>query len=270
MREFDLSSELVVISGAAGGLGRPICNRLAGLGADVVAVDVVDAPAPPIARDVDLSISPPDGSTTRRRAGEVWYARADVAETTEVEQVLDAVEERFGRAPSVVCCHAGMVESFGILEYPVDAFDQLFKVNVRTAFVLAQAAARRWRTAGVPGHLIFTSSWVQDYPWPEIAPYCASKAAIYSLMRSFAKELAGSGIRANALLPGIVAAGMAQRQWDEDEAYRRLAQEVIALGTMQEPSSVADAFAFLCSDLAKYMTGSALRVDGGCSLGGTV
>jgi NAD(P)-dependent dehydrogenase (short-subunit alcohol dehydrogenase family) len=159
-----------------------------------------------------------------------------------------------------------MVQSYGILDYPPDALDELFRANVRTAFVLAQEAARHWIGAGVGGHLIFTSSWVQDYPWPEIAPYCASKAALHSLMRSFAKELAGAGIRANAVRPGIVSAGMARRQWDEDENYRRRAQQVIALGEPQTPESVADAFVFLCSPLASYMTGSALTVDGGCGL----
>ena len=98
-------------------------------------------------------------------------------------------------------------------------------------------------------------------------PLFASKAAVYSLMRSFAKELAPYGIRANAVLPGIVSAGMARRQWDEDPAYRRRAQEAIALGELQDPNSVADAFAFLCSPMASYMTGSPLLVDGGCALG---
>lgn len=265
----DLSGELIVISGAAGGLGRPVCVRLASLGADVAAVDIVDRPVEFVEHDRDARLRS-DSSNHGTRPGEIWYVHADVGEPGETERLFNAVEKHFGREASTVCCHAGMVESYSVVNYPVDAFDLLFRMNVRTAFVLAQAAARRWRAAGLAGHLIFTSSWVQDHPWPEIAPYCASKAAVYSLMRSFAKELAKDGIRANALLPGIVAAGMARRQWDEDEEYRRRAAVAIALGTMQDPRSVADAFAFLCSDLAKYMTGSALKVDGGCSLGGSV
>lgn len=182
--------------------------------------------------------------------------------------MLATVAERCGQLPTTVCCHAGIVDAYPVLDYPLEAFDELFRVNLRGAFVLAQAAARHWKTAGTGGHLIFTSSWVQDHPWPEIAPYSASKAALYSLMRSFAKELAPLGIRANAVLPGIAAVGMARRQWDEDAGYRQRAQQVIALGRLQDPRSIADAFAFLCSPSAAYMTGSALRVDGGCSLGG--
>jgi NAD(P)-dependent dehydrogenase (short-subunit alcohol dehydrogenase family) len=249
----DLSNELVLISGGAGALGQYICPKLADCGATVVSVDVTESGA--------------DGLTAEATQG-VWHLRADVSQRTEVSGALDSVLERFGRHPSTVCCHAGVAGSYPILDYPLDAFDEIFKANVRGAFVLAQAAARRWRDAGVGGHLIFTSSWVQDYPWPEIGPYCASKAALYSLMRSFAKELAPYGIRANAVLPGIVSAGMARKQWDEDPGYRQRAQDAIALGELQDPSSVADAFAFLCSPLASYMTGTPLLVDGGCALRG--
>lgn len=246
--DLDLSGELVVISGGEGALGRAICARLAELGAKVVSVDTT-------AR-TELSAPTP-----------ILHYRADVSDAAEVEAMLEAISGSGGRLPTTVCCHAGIVESHPVLDYPLTAFDELFNVNVRGAFVLAQAAARRWRDAGSRGHLIFTSSWVQDYPWSDIAPYCASKAAVYALMRSFAKELAPLGIRANAILPGIVSAGMARRQWDTDPEYRRRAQQAVALGELQDPRSVADAFAFLCSSLAGYMTGSALRVDGGCSLG---
>ena len=248
MADLDLSSETVVISGGEGALGQAVCDRLTGLGATVVSVDIATRTEP---------------MTTPQ----MLRYRADVSDIHEVDGMLDAVMEQCGRLPTTVCCHAGVVASHPILEYPLEAFDESFRVNVRGAFVLAQAAARRWKASGTGGHLIFTSSWVQDYPWPDIAPYCASKAAVGSLMRSFAKELAPLGIRANALLPGIVGAGMARRQWDEDAQYRRRAEQVIALGKLQETRSVADAFAFLCSPLAAYMTGSALLVDGGCSLG---
>jgi NAD(P)-dependent dehydrogenase (short-subunit alcohol dehydrogenase family) len=249
--DIDLSGELVLISGGEGALGQYVCARLAGCGATVVSVDVAHG----------------ENGRTGEAPEDVWPFQADISVSAEVEELLDTVRGRFGRHPTTVCCHAGVVAAHPVLDYPLDAFDDLFRVNVRGAFVLAQAAARRWRDAGVAGHLIFTSSWVQDYPWPEIAPYCASKAALYSLMRSFAKELAPFGIRANAVLPGIVSAGMARRQWDEDPEYRRRAQGAIALGELQDPSSVADAFAFLCSPMASYMTGSPFLVDGGCALG---
>jgi NAD(P)-dependent dehydrogenase (short-subunit alcohol dehydrogenase family) len=159
-----------------------------------------------------------------------------------------------------------MVEAYPVTEYPIERFDALMQVNLRASFVVAQEAARRWRAQGIRGHLIFTTSWVQDVPWPEITPYNASKAAMKAMMRGFARELAADGIRANAIAPGIVAVGMARRQWDTDPGYRARAGRAIPLGEMQPPASVANAFLFLCSPMAAYMTGSVLLVDGGCSL----
>ncbi len=167
--------------------------------------------------------------------------------------------------PDTVCCHAGMVEAYPITEYPLTGFDHLMDINLRAAFIVAQTAARHWQAHGLPGHLIFTTSWVQEVPWPEITPYNVSKAGLRMLMRGFARELAPA-IRANAIAPGIVGVGMAKRQWDTDPAYRSRAAKAIPLGYMQPPESVAHAFLFLCSGMASYMTGSVLLVDGGCSL----
>jgi NAD(P)-dependent dehydrogenase (short-subunit alcohol dehydrogenase family) len=139
-------------------------------------------------------------------------------------------------------------------------------VNVKTAFLLGQAAARAMVADEIAGHLIFTVSWVADVPWPEIGPYSASKAAMKQLSRTFARELADKGIRANAMAPGIVGVGLAKIQWDTEPSYKARAQKAVPLGALQTPESVADAFLFLCSPAADYMTGSVLVVDGGCSL----
>jgi NAD(P)-dependent dehydrogenase (short-subunit alcohol dehydrogenase family) len=93
-----------------------------------------------------------------------------------------------------------------------------------------------------------------------------SKSAMNAMMRGFAREMAPHGIRANAIAPGIVGVGLARRQWDTDQAYKARAAKAIPLGFMQPPESVANAFVFLCSDMAAYMTGSTLLIDGGCSL----
>lgn len=237
----DLSGRLILISGGAGALGTAIVDTLRRFGARVVVNDVTGV----------------DGED---------FLVADVADESAVESLFDRCVQRYGRMPDAVCCHAGMVAAHPIQEFPLDAFDAHMRLNVRGNFVLARAAASRWIAAGVPGHLVFTTSWVQDVPWPEIGPYNATKAAVKSLTRSFARELAPHQIRANAIAPGIVAAGMAQHQWDTQPDYRRRAAKAIPLGHLQPPQSVADAFLFLLSPLAAYMTGSTLLVDGGASL----
>ena len=110
-------------------------------------------------------------------------------------------------------------------------------------------------------------SWCSgEIPWPEIGPYCVSKAGVRMLARSMARELAAHRIRVNVVAPGIVHAGMARRQYETDPAYARRASVVIPLGEMGTAEQVAQAVAFLCSPQAAYMTGSVLLVDGGASL----
>lgn len=246
----DLSAKTIFITGGAGAIGRVVVQTLAAHGARVAVNDIVDA-------DEARAVLP--------ASERVSYFRADLAQQPQVQAAFDLVEASLG-LPNVVCCHAGMVMVAPVQSYPLDDFDQLMNLNTRAAFIVAQEAVKRWLRAGVQGHLIFTTSWVADVPWPEITPYTMSKSAMNAMMRGFARELAQHGIRANAIAPGIVGAGLSKRQWDTDPAYRARASKAIPLGFMQPPESVANAFVFLCSDMAAYMTGSVLLVDGGCSL----
>src|SRR5579884_4320632 len=161
------------------------------------------------------------------------------------------------------CWHGTVVP---ILEYSEADWDRILNLNLKSAFMVAQASAQAMIQQGIKGKIIFTSSWVQDVPWPNITPYNVSKSGMKMLMRGMARELAPHGIRVNSIAPGIVAVGMAKRQWDTEPDYRRRAQKAIPLGYMQPPESVADAFLFLCSDASDYITGTTLLVDGGCSL----
>ena len=249
----DLSGRRALVTGGVGGLGVAVVQRLSDHGAVVVVNDLMDSPA---ARERLKNC-------VEKRTP---YLQADLRDSAEVERLLREGELAAGGPFDLICCHAGIVDSHQVDEFPIESFDQIQALNVRSSYLVASAATRRWRAQELPGNLIFTSSWVQDVPWPGIAPYAASKAAIHSLMRSFARELAPYGIRSNAVAPGIVGVGMAKRQWDNEPDYRSRAERAIPLGELQTPDSVADAFLFLASPLSAYMTGSTLLVDGGCSL----
>lgn len=249
----DLSNQIVLITGGAGAIGRVVTRELATHGAHVIVNDIVE---PAVAQEALTAAAVP--------LDHVTYHQADVTEPAVVEQLLDEITAQIG-LPTTVCCHAGMVEAHPIDQYPIEVFDKLMNLNLRSAFLLARATSQRWIAAEQPGHLIFTASWVQDVPWPEITPYNTSKAGMKAMARGFARELAPR-IRANVVAPGIVGVGMAKRQWDTEPEYRARASKAIPLGEMQSPESVAHAFLFLCSPMASYMTGSVLLVDGGCSL----
>ncbi len=249
-----LAHRKILITGALGAIGQTVVQVLAAHGAIVLANDILPDSQ---ARTVMAQAAFP--------ADRVFYVPADTRDQTEVKRLFDRCQDLAG-LPDVVCCHAGLVHAAPIARFAAQDFDDTVDLNLRSHFLVAQTAVQRWQRAQVPGNLIFTSSWVQDVPWPEITAYAASKSALRTMMRGFARELAASGIRANAVAPGIVGVGMAKRQWDTDPAYRARASKAIPLGQLQTAESVAHAFLFLCSELSSYMTGSVLLVDGGCSL----
>ena len=249
-----LAGQHVVISGGLGALGMAIVEGFIAHGARVSVNDIAD---PSAAAEAFQKYG--------FASSIVAYTQADLTVSAEVERFVQRARQSFGPITTVLC-HAGIVISSPLIEASADLWDRTFDVNLKSAFLLASIAAKVMIEDRVPGHLVFTSSWVSRETWPAIGPYSASKAAMNQVMRSFARELADKGIRANAVAPGIVAAGMAKKQWDTEPDYHARAQKAIPLGEMQSLPSVVDAFLFICSPAANYMTGSVLTVDGGCSL----
>lgn len=250
----NLQDRRILITGGLGAIGQVMVRVLAAHGATVLVNDILpESEAQAILADPDMPV------------GAVTYIRADCSDAQAVSDMFLTLAQGAG-LPHVVCCHAGLVHVNPIQDFSLQAFDETLNLNLRAAFLVAQTAVRHWQIQDMAGHLIFTTSWVQDVPWPEIAAYSVSKSGMRTLMRSFARELAADGIRANAIAPGIVGVGMARRQWDTDPSYQARARKAIPLGDLQTPESVAHAFLFLCSNMATYMTGSVLLVDGGCSL----
>jgi NAD(P)-dependent dehydrogenase (short-subunit alcohol dehydrogenase family) len=239
----------VVVTGGAGDIGAAMGAELRRLGASVTLIDR----KPPAEAEPWL---------TRARAhGDVAYAEADVRDRPALEAALAAVDPL-----DVAIGNAGIVRSAPFLEITPEQWHDHLDVNLTGCFHLGQAAARLMVARGRPGRIVFTGSWVQEVPWPEIAAYSASKAGLRMLARSMARELASHGIRVNVLAPGIVDAGLARHQRETEPQYARRIAHVIPLGDLQTPEQVAQATAFLCSPAADYMTGATLLVDGGCSL----
>ncbi len=248
-----MSSQLdgvgVAITGAAGDLGHAMSLELARLGAHVTMIDRVGG----------------DQASERIAAvgqvGHSTYVQADVTDRPAIAAALRGVDPL-----DVAIGNAGIVESAPFLEVTAEQWQAHLDINLTGCFNVGQVAAQLMVERERPGLVLFTGSWVGEIPWPEIAPYCVSKAGVRMLARSMARELAAHRIRVNVVAPGIVHAGMARRQYETDPAYARRASVVIPLGEMGTAEQVAQATAFLCSPEAAYMTGSVLLVDGGASL----
>jgi len=239
----------IAITGGAGDIGAAMGKELCRRGA---ALTLIDRKSPAEAEPWIERVRPD---------GDVAYIQADVRDRSAIDAALAAVDPL-----DVAIGNAGIVDAAPFLDISDQQWRDHLDINLTGCFHLGQAAARLMVDRGRSGRIIFTGSWVQEVPWPEIAAYSASKAGLRMLARSMARELAPQRILVNVIAPGIVDAGLARRQMETEPQYRRRIQHIIPLGRPQTAEEVAKATAFLCSDGADYMTGAVLLVDGGCSL----
>ena len=253
MSNHNLFGQTALITGGVGDIGLAMAVAMASAGADVILWDVV----PPREAQVRLAGVKSLGSA-------LVYQQVDVSDRDAVEQAVASAE--FTNPLSIVCVNAGIVASAPFLEITEDQWLRHLNVNLTGSFNTAQITARHMVEGKQSGRIVFTSSWVAEIPWPEIAAYAVSKAGVNMLMRQMARELAPHGIRVNAVAPGIVNAGLAGRQLEQEPRYAERVAKVIPLGAPGTPEDVASAVLYLASAESQYMTGAVLTIDGGCSL----
>jgi NAD(P)-dependent dehydrogenase (short-subunit alcohol dehydrogenase family) len=243
--------KVAVVTGGAGDIGSEIARHLAAAGWRVWLFDIRDSDAGN-AKATELS----------KGGGEIHYAQVD-------QRDVAAMNSAIAGLPSLelMVVTAATVAAQPFLEIDYENWVRQIDINLNGSFVAAQAAAKRMASENTRGQIIFISSWVASRPWPEITAYTASKAGVDQLMRQVALELAPLGIRANAIAPGIVKAGLAKGQLENEPAYAARVATAIPLGELQEASDIAQAVAFMASPAASTMTGSVLTIDGGCTLG---
>lgn len=176
------------------------------------------------------------------------------------ESVADAfasVKERFGRI-DILANNAGISSRTSLYDYTVEEFSRIVDINLKAVFICSQAAARIMRDQG-GGVIINTSSMVGEYGQPSGCGYPATKFAVNGLTKSLARELAKDQIRVNAVAPGVTRTDMVSAL--PQELVDRISAG-IPLGRVGEPLDIANAYLFLASELASYVTGITLRVDG--------
>jgi len=254
---------IVLITGAARGIGAATARRLATTGARLVLADV-DVGVEKIAAEVDgVAVV------------------ADVTRAADIERMVEEPYRRWGRL-DVLFNNAGVIRVQPMLEVTEAEWDRVLGVNLRAVFFLLQAAARRMVKQDVipgselRGKLVQTAS-IASYRGgnPLMTPYSASKAGVVSITRSAAQELARHHITSNCVCPGAVDTAMweqidveinALRGWAPREAWNRRTKD-IPLGRRETADDVAGVVAFLAGPDSDYMTGQAVNVDGGIIMG---
>jgi NAD(P)-dependent dehydrogenase (short-subunit alcohol dehydrogenase family) len=226
-----LENRVVLVTGAASGIGREIAERFAREGARVTGFD---------------------------RAGDADI-RGDVRSPAEVERAVAQVVGAEGRL-DVLVNSAGVREIGDVYTMPTDEWDNVIAVNLSGTFYCCQAAARSMREAG-RGAIVNISSVGGLIGLARRPAYTAAKHGVIGLTKSLARDLGPAGIRVNAICPGLIRTPLTERYFDE--AFEEGLRTVVPQGRPGAPSDVADAALYLASDLSAYVNGVALTVDGG-------
>jgi len=248
-----LESKVIVVTGAAGGIGAASASYFAEQGARVVLSDIKKNEAENVAQ------------TLRACGHRAIDIAADLLVEDEVAGLFDQVTKQFGRIDGAFC-NAGIGYQQDVEETDSSAFDRVMAVNVRSVFLCCKYAFRAMRETR-SGAIVITSSRAALAAYPRMSPYIASKGALLSMTRALAVDFGSHGIRVNAVLPGATETPMFREEVEasgrplEMQAYF---QGQSLLGGVAQPSDIAAAAAFLLSDSARFISGTSLAVDGGC------
>jgi meso-butanediol dehydrogenase / (S,S)-butanediol dehydrogenase / diacetyl reductase len=237
------TSKSVIVTGGASGIGLSTAKRFAQEGARVAVFDCNEK-----AIRSDLAEHP-----------ELTGFLVDVRNLADLEQAFQKAADTNGPV-DVLVANAGVSERVGFLEIPADQWRRILDVNLNGVFLACQIAARQMMNRNAEGVILATSSTNAIAGNPYYADYNASKAGVLALVRTMSRELAPR-IRVNAVCPGYVLTPMQEREYTP-EAIRAVNQR-IPIGRHADPGEIAALFAFLASEEGRYLTGSAIFIDGG-------
>jgi 3-oxoacyl-[acyl-carrier protein] reductase len=240
-----MKDEVALVTGAAGGIGKAIAKALAEAGASVILFDLVDA-------GETVAEIRSGGGTARGVVG-------DVSSEPDVLALFAGIDRDEPRLDIAVNC-AGIQLIRPLLETTMDDLDAVMAVNLKGTFLVGREAARRMRRQPPGGRIINISSELAYSGRARFSAYCASKGAILSLTRSWARELAPH-IRVNAVAPGPTDTPMVSPQTMTPEELREEAN--VPLGRIARPEEIAAAVAFLAGPGATYFTGQCISPNGG-------
>jgi 3-oxoacyl-[acyl-carrier protein] reductase len=242
----DFKDRIVIVTGAARGIGRVIAEKFVRLGAVVVVNDLEQEAVDRVAKEL---------------GGQTVGIRADVTKAVEVKDLFDKTLEHFGRI-DILVNNAGVTRDGLLVRMDEKDWDMVLDINLKGAFLMTRAAAK-YMMKQRSGRIVNISSVVGLVGNAGQANYSASKAGLIGLTKSTARELGLRGVTVNAIAPGFIETDMTRSL--PEKARENLISQII-LSRLGTPDDVASTVLFLASDDASYITGQVLAVDGGMTM----
>ena len=252
-----LVGQKALVTGANSGIGKAVAIGLARAGADVIVNYVTNEPA---AREVVAAIE--------AEGAKGLAIEADVSKEAQVQAMFNDALAAFGTI-DILVPNAGLQRDASLVEMSLEQWNTVIGVNLTGQFLCIREAVREFLRRGVrkdvsvaAGKIICMSSVHEVIPWSGHVNYASSKGGIQMMMKSLAQELAPHRIRVNAIGPGAIRTPINTDAWSTPEAYAEL-MKLVPYRRIGEPDDIAQAAVFLASDMADYINGVTLFVDGG-------
>ena len=250
---FSLEDKVVLLTGAAGGIGSVLAKGLAGVGGVMALCDLDTGLLGSLQTDI------------ARDGGRAASYRLDITEREGIASCVAAVISEFGKIDVLVNC-AGINRREGFLDVAEETYDRIMDINLKGLYFLSQAVAMHMMERKC-GNIINVASHNSVGMLGGCSVYGATKSAVAALTRSMAVEWAQYGIRANAIAPGHILTPLTAVTWEHPERSRYL-RERIAMERPGYPEELVGVMVMLASDASSYMSGMIVHADGGCLAGG--
>jgi dehydrogenase/reductase SDR family protein 4 len=245
---FSLSGKIAMVTGASRGIGKAIALGFAEAGADVAVCSRKQQNIEPVAAEIE---------GLGRKALAV---AADVTKREDIDRFVSETLNKYGRIDILVNNVARNIMS-PILNLREDGWDKIILTNLKSYFLFGQAVGQIMMGQG-SGTMINVSSTAGQKAAPLLGAYSVSKAGVDMLTRVLAKELAGVGVRVNAISPGMVETSFSQAIWSSPEMHAEVVRD-IPIGRLANTDEIVGLAIFLASDASQYMTGAIINIDGG-------
>ncbi|MDO5656436.1 MAG: 3-oxoacyl-[acyl-carrier-protein] reductase [Flavobacteriaceae bacterium] len=244
-----LKDRIALITGGSTGIGRAAVEKFAQEGAQVLVWDINEAAGKTMQDEM------------KEKGFHVYFEQVNTALEADVQQAAEKAKEQFGRI-DILINNAGITRDSTLLKMSKDQWDQVIDVNLTGVYNCTRNIAPIMVENNF-GVILNTSSVVGLYGNFGQTNYSATKAGVIAMTKTWSKELGRKGIRVNAVAPGFIMTDMVRAM--PEDVLAKLAAKV-PLQSLGEPEDIANIYAFLASDQAKYITGATISVDGGITL----